>query len=211
MCCICHIIVFPYELYICHRRPVNFRRLSWRRNSPPLPSPGQQPSHRTPYQSHPHPYSCFVPGSTLASQGSRLNDVLSEANTDHDNFPVCFPSHPGQNTGRPGFLLSGSPVTPPFWNPMMWTAPLSACDCFCETFPRVEHRKLSFQTYHSVWFYELCSNCPRIYSKEPWTPATAVFQRIREAWVTRKGLSILLGVHPYLFLVRWEGLLQKDS
>lgn len=75
----------------------------------------------TSYQSDPHPgpspHACFVLGSALASPGSGLNDVLSEANTDQDSFLVCFPSHQAQITGRPGFLLSGPRFFPSLLKP----------------------------------------------------------------------------------------------
>lgn len=84
----------------------------------------QQPSHwlsahliRVTLTLDPPPHACFVLGSALASPGSGLNDVLSEANTDQDSFLVCFPSHQAQITGRPGFLLSGPRFFPSLLKP----------------------------------------------------------------------------------------------
>lgn len=142
MCRICHYTVFPSELYIYRRRSVNFRTEApggCPAASTPLahPSPGPSCSKHAPpqgcsaaaftlavctsYQSDPHPgpspHACFVLGSALASPGSGLNDVLSEANTDQDSFLVCFPSHQAQITGRPGFLLSGPHFFPSLLKP----------------------------------------------------------------------------------------------
>lgn len=83
----------------------------------PLPglSWNRRPAHliRVPSILHPHLCFYFLPGSILASQGPGLNDMLHGANTDHDSFEVCFLSHRGQITGRPGFLWSGPLLSSP--------------------------------------------------------------------------------------------------